>query len=122
MHREDHRLARNQNDWREVPHDVERLLCVDQSRAQVYGAADQQRVAVLWRPRHKIGSDGRRCAGPVLDYELLAEQAAPLVGHQTRDDVGRRGWNEAGNDTHRAVGIVALCLSRSDRARDNERS
>ena len=67
--------------------------------------ADEQRVAVGRRARHRFGADAAAGAAAVVDHHRLAERARDPFADQAADDVGIAAGRERHDQMDRPVRI-----------------
>ncbi|MEO6409478.1 MAG: hypothetical protein ABIO45_12095 [Burkholderiaceae bacterium] len=94
---------------------------------QVAGDAEQQRVAVRRRARHRGGGDGAGRAGPIFDDDRLAKPVREPEGDLAQRSIGSAAGRQSQDDAHRPSGIGSLrrrrrwlCRDRRDRYRGEE--
>ena len=106
MHHHDAGLSADQRDRREVVDRLVRQLGVQRRADGVGLRCQQQRVAVGWRPGHRLGADRGTRTGPVVDHHLLPQPLAQLLRHHAGRSVDRATRRERHDDADRPAGKV----------------
>ena len=103
MHDQDHRVARQQRDRREILQRIVGHRHAHMGRDDQRGfGGHQERVAVRLGLGHRVGADPPGRAGAVLDVERLAVQGRQVRLQHARDQVGAAARRKRHDDAHRS--------------------
>jgi hypothetical protein len=82
--------------------------------------AEEERIAVGWRPHDRLGAHDARRPGAILDHDALAEPFGEIRRKQTGGGVGRPAGRERHHQLDRPLGIGREGHCRRERSDQRE--
>jgi hypothetical protein len=114
LRHQQHRIDRDQADWREVGPQIEADIVDDAADVRV-PLADIDRVTVGRCAREPADADRTAGAADIFHNHWLAERRAHLVGHDAGRHVGRSARRERHDQRDRARGVIVGMRGRKQR-------
>src|SRR4029453_9949088 len=101
MVHQDIRPAANASDRSDIADEIKVQLVVQRRVDCVRRSAEEERVAVWWRPHDSLSAQIAASTAAILDDKWLAEPfREPLTDH-TRENIGRAAGAKPNDDAHR---------------------
>src|SRR5262249_304525 len=117
MHQYDKGATDHAND-RDVPNEIETELVIQCRVDRGSRVKPEQRMAVGWRTHDRFGAGIAGCAGPVLNYEWLAEHLCERLSQQADEDV-RAPTSRIADDPAYRSRWIGLRASKARRYREH---